>query len=177
MWINTVRCWKRRDEEVTENERELEALAIAGRIQSMVGHERVLDKETGEYRPLQYGDIVILLRSASGWAETFGEVLSARGIPVYTASRTGYFSATEVVTLLNYLRILDNPLQDIPMTGVLRSPIVGCTTEELAELRIAYPEGMIYECVCRFVEDYRKHGSFEETKKSSERSCPVLWTP
>ena len=153
------------DEEVTENERELEALAIAGRIRSMVGHERVLDKETGEYRPLQYGDIVILLRSASGWAETFGEVLSARGIPVYTASRTGYFSATEVVTLLNYLRILDNPLQDIPMTGVLRSPIVGCTTEELAELRIAYPEGMIYECVCRFVEDYRKHGSFEENKK------------
>ena len=51
------------------------------------------------------------------------------------------------------------------MTGVLRSPIVGCTTEELAELRIAYPEGMIYECVCRFVEDYRKHGSFEENKK------------
>ena len=153
------------DEEVTENERELEALAIAGRIRSMVGHERVLDKETGEYRPLQYGDIVILLRSASGWAETFGEVLSARGIPVYTASRTGYFSATEVVTLLNYLRILDNPLQDIPMTGVLRSPIVGCTTEELAELRIAYPEGMIYECVCRFVEDYRKHGSFEENQK------------
>lgn len=153
------------DEEVTENERELEALAIAGRIQSMVGHERVLDKETGEYRPLQYGDIVILLRSASGWAETFGEVLSARGIPVYTASRTGYFSATEVVTLLNYLRILDNPLQDIPMTGVLRSPIVGCTTEELAELRIAYPEGMIYECVCRFVEDYRKNGSSEENKK------------
>ena len=153
------------DEEVTENERELEAIAIAGRIRSMVGHERVLDKETGEYRPLQYGDIVILLRSASGWAETFGEVLSARGIPVYTASRTGYFSATEVVTLLNYLRILDNPLQDIPMTGVLRSPIVGCTTEELAELRIAYPEGMIYECVCRFVEDYRKHGSSEENKK------------
>ena len=69
------------------------------------------------------------------------------------------------MTLLNYLRILDNPLQDIPMTGVLRSPIVGCTTEELAELRIAYPEGMIYECVCRFVEDYRKHGSFEENKK------------
>jgi len=51
------------------------------------------------------------------------------------------------------------------MTGVLHSPIVGCTTEELAELRIAYPEGMIYECVCRFVEDYRKHGSFEENKK------------
>ena len=52
------------DEEGPENERELEALAIAGKIRSMVGAEKVLDKETGEYRPLRYGDIVILLRSA-----------------------------------------------------------------------------------------------------------------
>ncbi len=153
-------------EEGPENERELEALAIAGKIRSMVGAEKILDKETGEYRPLRYGDIVILLRSATGWAETFGEVLSARGIPSYTASRTGYFSTTEVVTLLNYLRVLDNPLQDIPLTGVLRSPIAGCTTEELAELRIAYPEGMIYECVRSFTRDYREHKIIEEEKKS-----------
>ena len=148
-----------------ENERELEALAIADRIREMVGHDRILDKETGEYRPVQYGDIVILLRSAAGWAETFGEVLGARGIPSYTASRTGYFSTTEVVTLLNYLRVLDNPLQDIPLTGVLRSPIAGCTTEDLAELRIAYPEGMIYECVKAFVEEYREHRIMEEEKR------------
>lgn len=152
--------------DVPENERELEALAIAGKIRSMVGHEKILDKETGEYRSLRYGDIVILLRSATGWAETFGEVLSARGIPSYTASRTGYFSTTEVVTLLNYLRILDNPLQDIPMTGVLRSPIVGCTTEELAELRIAYPEGMICECVKNFVKDHREQRILDEKKKN-----------
>ena len=148
-----------------ENERELEALAIADRIREMVGHDRILDKETGEYRPVQYGDIVILLRSAAGWAETFGEVLGARRIPSYTASRTGYFSTTEVVTLLNYLRVLDNPLQDIPLTGVLRSPIAGCTTEDLAELRIAYPEGMIYECVKAFVEEYREHRIMEEEKR------------
>ena len=148
-----------------ENERELEALAIADRIREMVGHDRILDKETGEYRPVQYGDIVILLRSAAGWAETFGEVLGARGIPSYTASKTGYFSTTEVVTLLNYLRVLDNPLQDIPLTGVLRSPIAGCTTEDLAELRIAYPEGMIYECVKAFVEEYREHRIMEEEKR------------
>ena len=153
------------DEEGPENERELEALAIAGKIRSMVGTEKVLDKETGEYRPLRYGDIVILLRSATGWAETFGEVLASRGIPSYTASRTGYFSTTEVVTLLNYLRILDNPLQDIPFTGVLRSPMAGCTTEELAEIRIACPEGMIYECVKSFVEDYREHKIVGEKKK------------
>lgn len=163
------------DVDAPENERELEALAIAGKIRSMVGHDLVLDKETGEYRPVRYGDIVILLRSATGWAETFGEVLAARGIPSYTASRTGYFSTTEVVTLLNYLRVLDNPLQDIPLTGVLRSPIVGCTTEELAELRIAYPEGMICECVRAFVEDYREHRIFEEKKKTLGEKLSRFW--
>ena len=140
--------------------RELEALAISHRIKEIVGKERILDKETKEYRPVRYGDIVILLRSASGWSETFTEVLSAHGIPVYAASKTGYFSALEVVTILNYLQICDNPLQDIPMTGVLRSPIVGCTTQELAILRETFPEGMIYESVLGYLEKYE--GTSEE---------------
>ena len=140
--------------------RELEALAISHRIKEIVGKERILDKETKEYRSVRYGDIVILLRSASGWSETFTEVLSAHGIPVYAASKTGYFSALEVVTILNYLQICDNPLQDIPMTGVLRSPIVGCTTQELAILRQTFPEGMIYESVLSYLEKYE--GTSEE---------------
>ena len=114
---------------------ELEALAIAQRIKEIVGKEHIVDKETKEYRPVEYGDIVILLRTAYGWAETFREVLASQGIPVYCTSRTGYFSATEIVTVLNYLKVCDNPLQDIPLMGVLRSPIVGCTSQELAELR------------------------------------------
>lgn len=140
------------EEQDSQTAQELEALAIAGEIKKIVGGQKVLDKETGEYRPAGYGDIVILLRSAYGWAETFREVLSSRGIPVYTSSRIGYFSAQEVVTLLNYLRVCDNPLQDIPLTGVLYSPIVGCTAEELAVLRQKYPEGLIYESICSFVE-------------------------
>ena len=140
--------------------RELEALAISHRIKEIVGKELIQDKETKEYRPVRYGDIVILLRSASGWSETFTEVLSAHGIPVYATSKTGYFSALEVVTILNYLQICDNPLQDIPMTGVLRSPIVGCTTQELAILRETFPEGMIYESVLGYLEKYE--GTSEE---------------
>ena len=134
--------------------RELEALAISHRIKEIVGKELVLDKETKEYRPAKYGDIVILLRTASGWSETFTEVLSAHGIPVYAASKTGYFSALEVVTILNYLQVCDNPLQDIPLTGVLRSPLVGCTTQELAVLREKHPKGMLYDSVLNFLEEY-----------------------
>lgn len=141
------------DEQGNQTAQELEALAIAHKIQNIVGKEKVLDKESGEYRWAQYGDIVILLRTSSGWAQTFHEVLSSQGIPSYTASRTGYFSALEVVTLLNYLRICDNPLQDIPMAGVLRSPIVGCTAQELAMIRSECPGGKLYESVCAYVCD------------------------
>ncbi|MGO5543626.1 helicase-exonuclease AddAB subunit AddA [Blautia sp. HCP3S3_H10_1] len=139
--------------------RELEALAISHRIKEIVGKEQILDKETKEYRPVRYGDIVILLRSASGWAETFTDVLGAHGIPVYAASKTGYFSALEVVTVLNYLQVCDNPLQDIPLAGVLRSPMVGCSTQELAVLREEFPDGMIYESVEAFVREYEKERS------------------
>ena len=149
------------DQEVSGDERELEALAIAQKISEMVGKEQITDRETGEYRPLGYGDIVILLRTATGWAETFSEVLSMRGIPSYTASRTGYFSTLEVVTLLNYLRVLDNPRQDIPLTAVLRSSIGGCSARELAEIRIAYPEGMMYDSVCAYVGDAGNTGTGE----------------
>ena len=136
-----------------QNSQELEALAIAQRIQEIVGKEKIVDKETGEYRTVEYGDVVILLRTAYGWAETFREVLASQGIPVYCTSRTGYFSTLEIVTILNYLKVSDNPLQDIPLMGVLRSPIVGCTSQELAELRIQYPDGLLYESIIAYVKD------------------------
>lgn len=141
------------EEEEQKTEKELEAMIVADRIREIVGHEQVVDKETGEYRPARYGDIVILLRSFSGWAEVFSDVLASRGIPAYAASRSGYFSATEVVTVLNYLRVCDNPRQDIPLAGVLLSPIVGCTDEELALLRTVYKDGLLYDSVTAFLQD------------------------
>lgn len=117
------------------NAQEIEALAVAARIHEIVGKELVLDKASGTYRKTGYGDIVILLRTMSGWADTFGQVLASQGIPSYSASKTGYFSAVEVVTVLNYLHILDNPRQDIPYGAVLHSPVVGCDAEELAKIR------------------------------------------
>lgn len=138
------------EEQGNQTVQELEALAIAQRIQKLVGIEEVLDKDSGTYRKAGYGDIVILLRTSAGWAEPFSQVLASKGIPVYTASRTGYFAAQEVVTLLNYLRICDNPMQDIPLTGVLHSAIGGCNTQELAIIRSKCPDGMLYESLLAF---------------------------
>lgn len=140
------------DEKSAQAAREAEALAIAQRIHELVKEEQVLDKATGVYRPVRYEDIVILLRTASGWAEEFAQVLTAQGIPAYTASKTGYFSALEVVTVLNYLRICDNPRQDIPMAAVLHSPLAGCTAQELALLKTAEPKLSLYEQVRSYVQ-------------------------
>ena len=158
------------EENGNQTVQELEALAIAQRIRKMVGNEEVLDKETGRYRKVEYGDIVILLRSATGWAEPFSQVLTSKGIPVYSASRTGYFSAQEVVTLLNYLRVCDNPLQDIPLTGVLYSPIVGCTVQELAIFKSRCPGGMLYESLCAYCE-LEQEILTEEEKCLQEKLC------
>ena len=92
----------------------------------------IWDKELGAYRRAQYGDIVILLRSVSGWAEEFIEVLATQGIPAVAESRTGYFNTLEVETVLNLLAVIDNPMQDIPLAGVLKSPFGGMKDRELA---------------------------------------------
>lgn len=131
---------------------ELEAQLVAGRIHELMQNGRVTDQETGELRPVRYQDIVILLRSVSEWGDIFARVLSDSGIPAHTLSKSGYFSAMEVQTVLNYLRILDNPRQDIPLTAVLSSPIVGLSHEELARLRIREPDLPFHMCVIHAAE-------------------------
>jgi ATP-dependent helicase/nuclease subunit A len=116
--------------------KQLEARMIAERIRELVRHEKITDTKTGKDRPIEYRDIVILLRTMSGYADTFAEVLTACGIPAFSTAKTEYFSAMEVMTILNYLSIVDNPEQDIPFTAVLRSPIVGLSAEEIARIRI-----------------------------------------
>lgn len=124
--------------------RELEAKLIAGKIREMTDPKRGLliwDKKwnkTGGYRTAQYRDMVILLRSTAGWTENFLSVLMNEGIPACAESRMGYFATTEVETVLSLLAVVDNPMQDIPLAAVLKSPVAGVTDQELAELMAGY---------------------------------------
>ena len=118
-----------------DNVRQLEALAIAARIRQLKGSLQVMEKSTGELRPVRYSDMVILLRTTSGWDEEFKKTLEQQGIPVYITSKTGYFGAPEVQELLQFLRVLDNPRQDIPLFGVMQSVFGGFTQEEIARIR------------------------------------------
>lgn len=131
--------------------RELEARMVAKRIRELVRNGQVKDKKTGQYRKAQYRDIVILTRSIQGWADVFSSILMEEGIPAYAGSREGYFEAYEVSVLLDYLRLLDNQRQDVPLTAVLVSPFGGLDAGQMAEIRTFYPEGAFFEAVEAFV--------------------------
>ena len=121
--------------------KELEARLIAGRIRQLVSQGQgilVWDKSRGAYRRARYGDVVILLRSMTGWSEVFVNVLMNEGIPAFAQTRTGYFNTVEVETVLSLLSVVDNPMQDIPLAAVMRSPIVGMDDEEMAWMMAAY---------------------------------------
>ena len=158
------------DDHSRETMIEAECHMVAARIRELVGRAQVLDKESGAYRPASYRDIVILLRTVSGWAETFQRILQASGIPAYCTSRTGYFSAQEVVTVLNYLQICDNPMQEIPFAAVLRSPMGGCSARELADIKCIGKDKKIYEACA----DYARSGADEKLREKLQRFLTLL---
>lgn len=140
----------------------LEAKIVAEEIRHLMKTQPVTDKAAGELRAARYSDIVILLRSLSGWADSLVEVLNENGIPAHTVSSTGYFSTVEVQTVLSMLRLLDNPRQDIPMAAVLRSPMAGLTDEELAVLRLEDGSVPFHEAVLELAEGlYEEDGQKE----------------
>ena len=135
---------------------------LAEEIKHLMKTQPVTDKAAGTLRAARYSDIVILLRSLSGWADSLVEVLNENGIPAHTVSSTGYFSTVEVQTVLSMLRLLDNPRQDIPMAAVLRSPMAGLTDEELAVLRLEDGSVPFHEAVLELAEGlYEEDGQKE----------------
>ncbi len=138
-----------------EEKRMVEARVVAHRIRRMV--------ESQELPGCSYRDVVILLRSLSGWAESFQRVFEEEGIPLVVASRTGYFSAGEVQVLLAMLRVLDNPRQDYPLTTLMRSPIGDFSDEELAQIRTVDGGLPFYACVTALLD--REETPFPELRE------------
>ena len=111
-----------------------EAEAAACRIRELM--RTAVVHEGGGTRPLRFRDIALLLRYASGRAPHIARVLQAHGIPVYSDADAQFFDLPEVGDLMNLLRVIDNPLQDIPLLSALRCPCFGFTEEELARIRL-----------------------------------------
>jgi ATP-dependent helicase/nuclease subunit A len=121
------------------SKQELEGRAIATRILELVSGDepfKVTDEATGLLRSCEYRDIVILVRSKKERVEQLMDILTQYNIPAYTDSDGGYFQATEIRMMLAVLKLIDNPLQDIPLAGALRSPMFGFSDRELAKIRL-----------------------------------------
>ncbi len=125
-----------------------EARYIATLINDMILNGFTVTDKNGE-RLAQYRDFCVLMRSPRGRAAAFVEEFANSNIPAYSELSGGFFEAKEVAFMLSLMRVLDNPLQDIPLLTVLLSPIFGFTPDELAKLRIGARTGSLYSCLVK----------------------------
>lgn len=133
----------------------LEAVEIANIIYKIKNNKdfKILDKETNEYRNVEYKDIVILMRSPSTNAKILEDILFKYNIPSLMETKGGYFESFEVDLMINLLKIIDNPLDDIAFLSVMKSFIYNFTTKELSKIRLIDREIHFYTLCNKILED------------------------
>ncbi len=139
----------------------VEARHIACRIRDLVEGDDPLyiaDK-SGTYRRVRYRDIVILSRALMPIAYTYAEEMKELHVPFVTELTQGFFDTREISLMVQLLQIIDNPRQDIPLAGVLVSPLFGMDETMLSEIRIAFPTGELYDTLQSFLNDDEKNES------------------
>lgn len=148
-----------------ENTIEYEARQIANYILNKVASkEQIKDGDT--YREIRYGDFAILLRSAKTKINSVTDVLGQYGIPTVANNKLNLFKNKEVVILLNFLRVIDNPTQDISLLATLMSVFYGYTADDISQARVDCPYGNLYSAVSKsdifskFVDDLKKYREY-----------------
>lgn len=119
---------------------EAQARYVAKYIERTVREGKMLVTKGGALHPASYGDFCILLRTAKNVSSVYANALSERGIPVFSPETGGFFEAAEISFILSLLRVLDNPVQDIPLAAVMLSPLFGFSAGELADIRASAEE-------------------------------------
>lgn len=120
---------------------------IAHRIRELMASGFTVTDKEGE-RPLRYGDITVLMRAANSSGEAIGAALLEADIPVETPQKTGFLSGRETKLISSFLSVLDNPLQDIPLGAVMRSPLFGFDENELLALSMHRKGRKLWDMVC-----------------------------
>lgn len=113
-----------------------EAHLVAGRVRALVGEGAVVSTPAGKARPLGYGDVALLFRAGTSM-HLYERVFRDHGIPHHVSSGRGFYQSQEVADLINLLSVVDNPINDIPLASVLRSPFVGVSEDTFYLVRHA----------------------------------------
>ena len=156
------------DELASLDDTQREARLVAWRLKQLVAdkHE-VFDDEKKVFHPVEWRDIAILLRSPRGRSEIFAKEFERAGIPLAVA-RGGFYESVEILDLLSLLQLLDNPLQDVPCIAVLRSPLVGLSLDELAEIRLAAKGKHFWTALARWHDDHGGERKVENENLSAK---------
>ncbi len=123
------------------------AMAVADLIEDELART-VFDADEKRERKTEFRDIAVLVRKNSGTADKIVRELNARNIPVSSSSRVDILSFFEARLLLDWLSLLDNGAQDIPLAGAMLSAVGGFTEEDLARIRLAYPAAYAFRTSC-----------------------------
>lgn len=162
------------DETIEEmGKAEIEARVIGKKILALTDEAdafQVHDKNTDSFRNTRYKDIVILVRALTN-GETLIEELGKMGIPAYSDTSEGYFENIEVITMLDYLSVIDNPKQDIPLAGILHSPIYAVSADELVEIRQANPDNYLYNSLLSYYEANYQNENQGSLSETTDKTC------
>ena len=140
---------------------EIEAHHIARLIlQWIASDQQIYDRKKGVHRSITYQDIVILMRSLSSVA-IFQDVFRLYQIPLFTEQTTDLFDSIEIINLISCLKVIDNPYQDIPLVGLMRSPMFFFTERELSLIKVATKAQSFYELV-RYYQAYGEDEGLKE---------------
>ena len=138
-----------KDEERIED-LELEARFVANRIKELIDSKfQVWDRKKNSFRDIMYKDIVVLLRATSVAAPIFEQEILNLEMPVFSDSSQEYLESIEIQTIMSLLKIIDNPMQDIPLVTVLRSNIGKFTDDELVKIRLSDKYDNFYTCLLK----------------------------
>ena len=129
---------------------ELEAKYVAKKIKELINSKyQVYDRKKEKFRDITYKDIAILLRSTKDKANIYEQEIMNLGMPVFSDSNQEYLDSIEIQTIMSLLKIIDNPMQDIPLVTVLRSNIGKFTDNELVEIRLSDKYDNFYNCMLK----------------------------
>ncbi len=129
---------------------EAEAIYVTNKIKEMMSSQKpymIYDKPQKKYRPLRYSDICVLLRSGKDKARSFDRILSGAQIPVYCESGDDYFGSPEISFIIAFLKIIDNPYDDVSLLSVMRHPVFSFTEDDFVSIRLAKTKGYFYNSV------------------------------
>lgn len=149
---------------------EIEAKAIAEYVKSLVS-KKILSDKNGGLRPVEYGDICILMPSIQEKGVAVADVLTKYGIPA-VVSRGGFLESTEVITALSLLAVINNPQNDVELLKVMMSPVYGFTAADLAEMRVNRKDMSLYSALRLYAAESEKAKAFlDELSELRRMSC------